>query len=169
MRIRSLFLKARVFLIKVRMKYLKWLGMDIASSARISLSAKIDITFPKGVHIGKWTYVGGSLLLSHDFVRKMHCNTYIGDCCFIGMNSIILPGVAIGDCSIVGAGSVVTKDVPSHCIVVGNPAVIIKDNIEVGKFGQILKKKIDGYIFSNRTKWNKSFSVLLSKRSIKIC
>ena len=70
----------------------------------------------------------------------MHCHTYIGDCCFIGMNSIILPGVTIGDCSIVGAGAVVTKDVSSHCVVVGNPAVIIKENIEVGKYGQILKK-----------------------------
>ncbi|MEK5325865.1 DapH/DapD/GlmU-related protein [Aeribacillus sp. FSL M8-0254] len=32
--------------------------------------------------------------------------------CWIGANSIILPGVTVGEHSVVGAGSVVTKDVP---------------------------------------------------------
>jgi len=49
---------------------------------------------------------------------------------FIGVNSTILPKVNIGSNSIVGGGAVVTKDVPPNCIVVGNPAKIIKKNIE---------------------------------------
>ena len=40
-----------------------------------------------------------------------------------------MPGVKIGNQVIVGAGSVVTKDVPSNCIVAGNPAKIIKTGI----------------------------------------
>ena len=44
---------------------------------------------------------------------------------FIGVNSIILPGVTVGEYSIVAAGSVVTKDVPPYTIVGGNPAKII--------------------------------------------
>ncbi|OQV19767.1 putative maltose O-acetyltransferase [Hypsibius exemplaris] len=51
----------------------------------------------------------------------------IGDDCWIGGCSIILPGVTIGDCSVVGAGSVVTKDVPPYTVVAGNPAKKIKD------------------------------------------
>tara|TARA_X000001036_G_C20590260_1_gene770471 strand:- start:783 stop:1256 length:474 start_codon:yes stop_codon:yes gene_type:complete len=43
----------------------------------------------------------------------------------IGSNATIMP-VTIGENSIVGAGSVVNKDVPDNCIVVGNPAKIIK-------------------------------------------
>ena len=43
----------------------------------------------------------------------------------IGSNSTIFP-VVIGENAVVGAGSVVTKDVPDNCIVVGNPARIIK-------------------------------------------
>ena len=43
----------------------------------------------------------------------------------IGSNSTIFP-VLIGENSDVGAGSVVTKDVPPNCVVVGNPAKIIK-------------------------------------------
>ncbi|PKQ68752.1 galactoside O-acetyltransferase [Labilibaculum manganireducens] len=49
---------------------------------------------------------------------------------WIGMNCIILKGVTIGEGAIVGAGSVVTKDVPAWSIVAGNPAKIVKANIE---------------------------------------
>ncbi|OQV19769.1 putative maltose O-acetyltransferase [Hypsibius exemplaris] len=51
----------------------------------------------------------------------------IGDDCWIGGCSVILPGVTIGDCSVVGAGSVVTKNVPPYTVVAGNPAKKIKD------------------------------------------
>ena len=40
----------------------------------------------------------------------------------IGTSSTILCGVTIGEGAIVGAGSVVTRDVPAHTIVAGNPA-----------------------------------------------
>jgi|TARA_B100000315_G_scaffold252258_1_gene288691 acetyltransferase-like isoleucine patch superfamily enzyme len=43
----------------------------------------------------------------------------------IGSNATLFP-VTIGENSEVGAGSVVVKDVPDNCIVVGNPAKIIK-------------------------------------------
>lgn len=45
---------------------------------------------------------------------------------WIGSNSVITAGVTINKHSIIGAGSVVTKDVPPFCVVVGNPAKIIK-------------------------------------------
>jgi acetyltransferase-like isoleucine patch superfamily enzyme len=38
-----------------------------------------------------------------------------------------MPGVSIGDDSVIAAGSVVIKDIPSKCIVGGNPAKIIKE------------------------------------------
>lgn len=50
----------------------------------------------------------------------------VGNDVWIGAGAIILPGVTIGDESVVGAGSVVTKDVPAHTIVAGNPARVIK-------------------------------------------
>jgi acetyltransferase-like isoleucine patch superfamily enzyme len=51
-----------------------------------------------------------------------------------------LPGIKIGDSVIIGAGAIVTKDVPSGCIVTGNPAKIIKRNIKTKKFGRIIKQ-----------------------------
>lgn len=50
----------------------------------------------------------------------------IEDDVWIGANAVILPGVRIGTHSVVAAGAVVTKDVPSHSIVAGIPAKIIK-------------------------------------------
>jgi acetyltransferase-like isoleucine patch superfamily enzyme len=46
----------------------------------------------------------------------------------IGGNATILCGVEIGEFAMIGAGAVVTKDVPPHTVVAGNPAKIIKNN-----------------------------------------
>ncbi len=46
----------------------------------------------------------------------------IGNNCFIGTRTIILPGVSIGDNCVVGAGSVVTRPVPDNTVVAGAPA-----------------------------------------------
>lgn len=51
----------------------------------------------------------------------------IGDDVWIGANAVILPGVTIGSHVVVAAGAVVTKDVPSHSMVAGVPAKIIKE------------------------------------------
>ena len=50
----------------------------------------------------------------------------IGDNCWIGEYSVIMPGVQIGNGCVIGAGSVVTKNVPDNCIVCGVPAKAIK-------------------------------------------
>ena len=44
----------------------------------------------------------------------------------IGSGSTILCGVTIGEQAIVGAGSVVTRDVPAHTVVAGNPARVLR-------------------------------------------
>ena len=53
----------------------------------------------------------------------------IGDHVWIGMNVIVLKGVTIGEGAIVAAGSVVNKDVPSHCLVAGVPAKVVKTDV----------------------------------------
>lgn len=40
----------------------------------------------------------------------------------VGGGAVVLPGVSIGRFALVGAGAVVTREVPDHGIVVGNPA-----------------------------------------------
>ena len=52
----------------------------------------------------------------------------IGECCFIGANSIILKGTTLGKNVVVGAGSVVCGTFPDNVIIAGNPAKIVKEN-----------------------------------------
>ena len=77
------------------------------------------------------TIAAGALLLTHDnsvIKCDLDATDYfgrvtVGDSCFIGMNSILLPGVELGDHTIVGAGSVVTKSFPEgNVVIAGNPA-----------------------------------------------
>lgn len=111
--------------------------MDIHPTVDMSLSSKPDMTFPKGVHIGEYTYVAfDARILTHDRTRGLYVHTRIGRNCFIGGRSLIMPGVTVGDTCVIGAGSVVTRDVPSGSIVVGNPARVVRSDILVGRYGR---------------------------------
>lgn len=119
--------------------FVNLLKMDIHPSVELSLSAKLDKTFPRGVHVGRDTYLAfESCILTHDRTRGLYVHTRIGKNCFVGSRSIILPGVTVSDNCVIGAGSVVTRDVPPRSIVAGNPAKVIRSDIEVGKYGRFL-------------------------------
>ena len=129
--------KLRVF--KFRLK-----GYDIPYSAIIEGSVLLDKLYPSGIHIGENTLVaGGVKILSHDHCKRVSNNqpflidTFIGKNCFIAVGAIILPGVKIGNEVIVGAGAVVTKNVPSNCVVAGNPAKIVRNNIKMNDFASL--------------------------------
>ena len=62
--------------------------------------------------------------------NKVSSPIHIGNHVWIGANAIILKGVTIEDGAIIGAGTIVTKDVPANAIVVGNPAKIVKENVQ---------------------------------------
>ncbi|MGS4946635.1 acyltransferase [Meridianimarinicoccus sp. RP-17] len=130
----------RNILIALKRNYLVrvW-GMDIHPSVRVAMSAKLDRTFPVGVHVGENTSIAfEARIMTHDRTRGLYLHTRIGRNCFIGGRSMILPGVEIGDNCVIGAGSVVTKSIPPRCAVGGNPAKILKENIEVGPYGRFL-------------------------------
>lgn len=86
------------------------------------------------ITIGKGTWIApnvGIITANHDIYDLEHHtpprDVVIGKKCWIGMNSVVLPGVCLGDQTIVGAGSVVTKSFNSgHCIIAGNPAKTIR-------------------------------------------
>ncbi|MER2041340.1 acyltransferase [Desemzia incerta] len=54
----------------------------------------------------------------------------IKDNCFVGLGSVIMPGVTIGPNSVVAAGSIVTKDIPPGTVYGGNPAKFIMTTAE---------------------------------------
>jgi len=90
--------------------------------------------FSAKIVIGRGTYIApnvGIITANHDLNNlDAHLpgnDVVIGISCWIGMNSILLPGVHLGPHTIVGAGSVVTKSfAEGNVIIAGNPAKIIK-------------------------------------------
>jgi acetyltransferase-like isoleucine patch superfamily enzyme len=103
------------------------------TSGNSMIISKESITIGKDCAIA-W----GVTICDHDF-HKLYINgeqqvetapVIIGNKVWIGMNATILKGVAIGDGAVIAAEAVVTKDVPPGSLVGGNPAKIIKAEIE---------------------------------------
>lgn len=153
-RIRLLFANIVRYL---RILKLNIIGYDINKNVIIENNVKLDKLYKSGIHIGENTLIAsGTVILTHDHCKRDNNNqpfitdTWIGKNCFIAINSIILPGVIIGDEVIVGAGSVVTKNVPSNCIVAGNPAKVIRTEISMNKFATLNNWSINnGWIKKN--------------------
>ena len=68
----------------------------------------------------------------------------IGEGAAVGAGSVLLPGIRVGRWAMIGAGSVVTRDVPEHGLVLGNPAKLIG---YVCKCGSRFKRKKRGHYF----------------------
>ena len=87
------------------------------------------------ISIGDNTYIGFDVEIrdtdSHTLTGSLRTKPIqIGNNVWIGSKTIILKGVTIGDGAIIGAGSVVTHDIPSKCLVAGNPAKVIRNNVD---------------------------------------
>ena len=119
-----------------KVRYARHLGVRVGDGCRlyinyfgkepflVSIGNRVTIT--SGVRI--LTHDGSTWLMRDEHGRRqLFRRVTIGDNVFIGVNSIILPGVEIGNNVVIAAGSVVTKSVPSGVIVGGNPAKIIGD------------------------------------------
>lgn len=116
--------------------------VEIQKGARIGKHVKISShTFIcEGVTIGDEAFIGHGVMFTNDLYPRAtnaagelqsesdwHCiPTLVERGASIGSNATILCGVIIGEQAIIGAGAVVTKDVPAHTIVAGNPARIIR-------------------------------------------
>jgi sugar O-acyltransferase (sialic acid O-acetyltransferase NeuD family) len=98
-------------------------GVIIGSNTSIGKQVLIN----RGVSIGHDVIIEDFVTFGPGSILGGHIR--VGEGSFIGINATILPKIKIGANSIIGGGAVVTKDVPSHSVVVGNPAKIIKTGI----------------------------------------
>jgi len=119
-------------------RYQRTRGVKIGENCHISPYVLIDLLHPELIKIeDNVTISSNSMIFAHvnpsanEFLKKHGYPRTIKPVVIkkgavISVGCIIIAGVTIGENSIVGAGSVVTQDVPDYCIVVGNPARVVK-------------------------------------------
>lgn len=88
-----------------------------------------NVSVYKGVTLEDDVFCGPSMVFTNVYNPRSHIprkseirDTLVKKGATLGANSTIVCGNTIGRYSFVGAGAVVTKDVPDHALVVGNPA-----------------------------------------------
>lgn len=105
----------------------------------VSIGQNFHITsYKTSVIIGNNTTISGNVMINnndHKYKRidvgvldqgLSYAKTIIGNGCFIGYGSVILPGTILGNHCIVGANSVVRGKFPDNTVIVGAPAKIVK-------------------------------------------
>jgi serine acetyltransferase len=123
-------------------RWANWLGtsgsmmLSVEDGATLELKRGCGVSASQiiantGIEIGEEALVGAGCLICDSDMHEVPLGSgkpvamapiKIGRRAFIGARCIILKGVTIGEGAVVGAGSVVTRDVPPHSVVVGNPA-----------------------------------------------
>lgn len=102
---------------------------DVVVGDRVTVKSGVQLW--DGIRLEDDVFVGPNVTFTNDkFPRSKHrpasfSETVVEAGASIGGGAVLLPGVTIGRGSMVGAGAVVTRDVPPHSIVVGNPARIV--------------------------------------------
>lgn len=141
-------------------EYARSKGVQVGQNCRIYTTTLG--TEPWLISIGnKVTITSGVKFITHDGStwlfsdkngrRELFRRIQIGDNVFIGLNSIIMPGVKIENNVIVAAGSVITKSVPTGSIVGGNPAKII------GNYDEYQKKVLNNYVSRKDMDFSKNY------------
>jgi serine acetyltransferase len=115
--------------------------ISLADNAVLSLGSgyindNVTIDCHKSISIGNKVYISKGVHFrdsdNHKLVGGGNITepVVIEDNVWIGINVTILKGVRIGTGSVIAAGAVVTKSCPSHSLIGGVPAKVLKSNIE---------------------------------------
>lgn len=102
---------------------------DVVVGDRVTVKCGVQLW--DGVRLHDDVFVGPNATFTNDpFPRSRQrpaafARTVVEAGASIGANATLLPGLRIGRGAMVGAGAVVTRSVPPHAIVVGNPARIV--------------------------------------------
>ena len=104
-----------------------YINSDTLIACRKNISIGDGVMIARGVKIYDTDY--HKILDEQNNVLNPDAEVIINNHVWIGVNAVILKGVTIGEGSIVAAGAVVTNDVPERCMVAGNPARVIRENV----------------------------------------
>lgn len=111
-------------------KYAKKYGLEVSGHAQIDqglyLGHPYNITVAEGTKIGKNVNLHKGCTIGRECRGSREGVPSIGNNVFVGINATIVGNITIGDDVLIAANSFVNFDVPSHSVVIGNPAFVIK-------------------------------------------
>ena len=114
----------RLMLYRMTRKY----GLEISVGAQIGegvyLGHPYQITVAEGTRIGNDVNLHKGCTIGRENRGKRAGVPTIGDRVYVGIGSVIVGNITIGDDVLIAPNSYINFDVPSHSIVIGNPAVI---------------------------------------------
>lgn len=92
-----------------------------------NVTVKCGVHLWNGLRLADNVFLGPNVALTNDMRPRSKrygetLVTQIQKGASIGANATLLPGIEIGRYAFVGAGSVVTRSVPDHALIFGNPA-----------------------------------------------
>ena len=117
---------------RLRVRCIRWMGVDIGNSY-VGRDCLFDEEVPELVTVEDGVVISSRVIFAaHDSCRHVVGRIRVCRGAFVGVGSIILPGVTVGEGAVVAAGSVVTKSIPPGATVAGVPAKIIKTRPDEG-------------------------------------
>ena len=98
---------------------------DVVIGSRVTIKSGVQLW--DGSRIEDDVFIGPNATFTNDRTprsksRRKLLVTRVERHATIGANATILPGLTIGRAAMVSAGAVVTRDVPDHALMIGNPA-----------------------------------------------
>ena len=139
-------------------------NVNVSNNVIVGNGCKVqnNVSLYEGVELEDWVFCGPSCVFTNDLTPRAkypkgnvgYKKTVIKTGASIGANATIVCGHTVGEWALIGSGAVVTKNVPSHALMLGVPAVqkgwvcecgeLLKSGLTCNKCGRQYVKTIEG-------------------------